>query len=25
MTIDGIGTLNVSVSDPQHREWPRAT
>jgi 2-keto-4-pentenoate hydratase/2-oxohepta-3-ene-1,7-dioic acid hydratase in catechol pathway len=23
MTIDGIGTLVVSVSDPQVREWPR--
>ena len=23
MTIDGIGTLAVSVRDPQHREWPR--
>lgn len=23
MTIDGIGTLEVSVSDPQKREWPR--
>lgn len=23
MTIEGIGTLAVSVSDPQRREWPR--
>lgn len=23
MTIDGIGTLAVSVRDPQKREWPR--
>jgi 2-keto-4-pentenoate hydratase/2-oxohepta-3-ene-1,7-dioic acid hydratase in catechol pathway len=23
MTIDGIGTLAVSVRDPQHRQWPR--
>jgi 2-keto-4-pentenoate hydratase/2-oxohepta-3-ene-1,7-dioic acid hydratase in catechol pathway len=23
MTIDGIGTLGVSVRDPQRREWPR--
>jgi 2-keto-4-pentenoate hydratase/2-oxohepta-3-ene-1,7-dioic acid hydratase in catechol pathway len=23
MTIAGIGTLAVSVSDPQGREWPR--
>jgi 2-keto-4-pentenoate hydratase/2-oxohepta-3-ene-1,7-dioic acid hydratase in catechol pathway len=23
MTIEGIGTLAVSVSDPLHREWPR--
>jgi 2-keto-4-pentenoate hydratase/2-oxohepta-3-ene-1,7-dioic acid hydratase in catechol pathway len=23
MTIDGIGTLAVSVRDPQRREWPR--
>jgi len=23
MTIDGIGTLNVSVRDPQRRRWPR--
>jgi 2-keto-4-pentenoate hydratase/2-oxohepta-3-ene-1,7-dioic acid hydratase in catechol pathway len=23
MTIDGIGTLAVSVRDPQQREWPR--
>jgi 2-keto-4-pentenoate hydratase/2-oxohepta-3-ene-1,7-dioic acid hydratase in catechol pathway len=23
MTIDGIGTLTVSVRDPQRREWPR--
>ncbi len=23
MTIEGIGTLAVSVSDPQGREWPR--
>ncbi len=23
MTIEGIGTLAVSVRDPQHREWPR--
>jgi hypothetical protein len=23
MTIDGIGTLAISVRDPQRREWPR--
>ena len=23
MSIEGIGTLAVSVHDPQHREWPR--
>ena len=23
MSIEGIGTLAVSVRDPQHREWPR--
>ena len=23
MTIEGIGTLAVSVRDPQRREWPR--
>lgn len=23
MTIDGVGTLAVSVRDPQRREWPR--
>ncbi len=23
MTIEGVGTLAVSVSDPLHREWPR--
>jgi 2-keto-4-pentenoate hydratase/2-oxohepta-3-ene-1,7-dioic acid hydratase in catechol pathway len=23
MTIDGVGTLSVSVSDPLKREWPR--
>jgi 2-keto-4-pentenoate hydratase/2-oxohepta-3-ene-1,7-dioic acid hydratase in catechol pathway len=23
MTIAGVGTLAVSVRDPQHREWPR--
>lgn len=23
MTIEGIGTLAVSVNDPLHREWPR--
>jgi 2-keto-4-pentenoate hydratase/2-oxohepta-3-ene-1,7-dioic acid hydratase in catechol pathway len=23
MTINGIGTLTVSVRDPQRREWPR--
>jgi 2-keto-4-pentenoate hydratase/2-oxohepta-3-ene-1,7-dioic acid hydratase in catechol pathway len=23
MNIDGVGTLEVNVLDPQHREWPR--
>lgn len=23
MTIEGVGTLDVSVEDPLHREWPR--
>jgi 2-keto-4-pentenoate hydratase/2-oxohepta-3-ene-1,7-dioic acid hydratase in catechol pathway len=23
MTIDGVGSLEVSVRDPQRREWPR--
>ena len=23
MTIDGVGTLAISVQDPQRREWPR--
>jgi 2-keto-4-pentenoate hydratase/2-oxohepta-3-ene-1,7-dioic acid hydratase in catechol pathway len=23
MSIEGIGTLEVSVRDPQHREWAR--
>jgi hypothetical protein len=23
MTIDGVGTLEVSVQDDQRREWPR--
>jgi 2-keto-4-pentenoate hydratase/2-oxohepta-3-ene-1,7-dioic acid hydratase in catechol pathway len=23
MSIEGIGALNVSVRDPQKREWPR--
>jgi 2-keto-4-pentenoate hydratase/2-oxohepta-3-ene-1,7-dioic acid hydratase in catechol pathway len=23
MSIEGVGTLAVTVSDPQHRAWPR--